>query len=158
MTKTYYPVRDSVPDKTMARMREMGRGMKAAEISAHTGYENKNVGNILQSAVTHGVLLKIGKGRSTYWCLPEHTGPEFVPPGNPVASDAPDGHAVERAQDGATPPAMDALEIAVWHDGDVIVKGGIEVEAHNGGKAMAYNHAQIAQLVRMMTQPTVAVA
>lgn len=155
MRTAYHPRRDSVPDRTIDLMRRNGRGLTAAEISLGTGYSPKNIGNILQACVTHGVLLKMRNGKGVYWCLPEHAAPEFAPHADgastvdttTILDDA------ARTADGDAP-----LEIAVWHDGDVVVKGGTEIEAHNGGMAISYNRAQAEQLARMLTRPLVAAA
>jgi len=155
--RTYHPTRDSVPDKAMILMRQHGRGLRSGEIADGTGYRASNIGNILQPAVTHGAVLKIGSGQGVYWCLPEHAGPQFAPPDGLArtarANQADVGNPASDDQDEDAAP----LEIAVWHDGDVIVKGGIEVGWHDGDKGISYNRAQIEQLVRMLTQPTVAV-
>jgi hypothetical protein len=135
----YQPRQGSLGARVIEHLRIHGGRIKPAEITLI--FSAKNIANNLAGAIEHGALIRHGNAASTAYGLPPDEAAQVASVAEP-----------DDAQDKPDQP----LEIVMYGDGDVAVKGHA-VSEHDADTAV-FSSAQLAFLVRRLTQPFVQVA
>lgn len=135
MNRPYAPRTGSLVERVIEQLTITGGSLNAAEISEQFDFNISAVASTLAKAVHGGLLQRHAEGRAHSWSLPNSHA-------TPAAAVAPRKAAAARA---------DALEITIWHDGDVIVYG----LTLNDDGSITLTPAQIRQLVERVALPLV---
>lgn len=147
MTRSYTPRIGSLPQRVIAHLQTGASTIAPKQLTELFGVKQTNAFNLLQPAIKHGLLVRVGRGLGVMYALGEGTAPAAA------ATPAPRKKHKSRSAAAATkrhpmPEAGAKPVAALWDDGDICLYH-LQV---NDDETVTMAEAQARQLQRFLNR------